>query len=499
MIEKSNFIKNKIIYKKSEKIQENNEEGDNTVNENIVLSNQNFKFKKEIEILIRLFYYQIELKQKKNVSSYLFDNNNKETVYLINKLWIEKFKNFYEYKELELILEQINISSTLFQDKNYINDFLIEEIISKLPKNYINKIMKKNKNGFGNKPTKYDYNKINDSKKEIYYLINNQIISYKIYELLNSLGYDISNLIKTDLYFIENNKLVLFFELYIKKTTEIGYISNENIFIPEFIICNKEKDISIRNLNNFFSNYYSKFKSNQNENPMQFNVNNTNIYCYKLNNSMEINDNQENNILDMENFGNIEENNDGSVSQQLMKYNNYEINESKKKEIELFDKIKKRIKISLLLYLFEKDIEKKIKNSINSMNGEEYKQFIVEDTGYLINFEWINNFKNMYLYDKIIEYFNNINSLERINVYEDKKIDDIFFSHKDEFLKNFNNEDLKKNEFNSLPKLLNLKLYKNISYCKNFYLINSDTYESLKKNLILNDKFDIYVKKINIL
>ena len=138
IIEKSNFIENKSIYKKSESIKENNEDDDNIVNENIVLYNQNFKFKKEIEILIRLYYYNIELKEKKKSVSYLLEND-KETVYLINKLWIEKFKHFYEYKELELILEQINDSSTLltlFQDKYYINDFLIEEIIKNSNKLY---------------------------------------------------------------------------------------------------------------------------------------------------------------------------------------------------------------------------------------------------------------------------------------------------------------------------------------------------------------------------
>ena len=38
---------------------------------------------------------------------------------------------------------------------------------------------------------------------------------------------------------------------------------------------------------------------------------------------------------------------------------------------------------------------------------------------------------------------------------------------------------LKKNDFYSLPKLLNLKIYNNVSYYKNFYLINSYICESI--------------------
>ena len=450
IIEKSNFIENKSIYRKSERIKENNEEDDNAVNENLVLSNQNFKFKKEIEILIRLYYYHKELKEKKNVSSYLFDNN-KETVYLINKLWIEKFKNFYEYKELELILEQINNSSTLFQDKFYIYDSLIEEIISKLPINYINKNIKKNKNEFDNKSIKYDYKKIDDNRREIKYLINNQIINYKIYELLISLGYDISNQIKNaDLYFIENNKLVLLFEFSnSKETTEIGYINNENIFIPEFIIYNNENDISTKALNNFLLNYFSKFKYNKSQNPIQFNYNNSNIYCYKLNNSMEIYDEQNNNAFDIFDYSNLEENKDISVNNKLIKYNNYKDNKLTKKDIDIFIIIKKRIKILIFIYLFEKDIEKKIKNSINSMNGEEYKKFIIEEVGFLINTDWMNNFKNIYLYDKIYDYLNKKNSLKIINDYKSETYN-IFLNYKTEFLANFNNHDLNKNKINSL-------------------------------------------------
>ena len=474
IIEKSSFIGDK----KSRKNIEINED----------LSNQNFKFKMEIEILIRLYYYQKELKEKKNSLSFLF-NDNKETVYLINKLWIENFENFYEYKKLKLILEQINDSSTLIQNKNYECDSLIEEIISKLPKDFINKIVEKNKNEFDNKPIKYDYNKINDNKREIQYLINNQIINYKIYKLLNSLGYIISNQIKaTDLYSIENNEIVLLCLFPNKEITEIGYINNENIFIPEFIIYNDENDISAIILNNFLLNYFSKFKLNINQKYIQFSYINSNIYCYKLNNSMKILEEHNNKVLDKFYYRNLDENEDISANKKIMKYNKYENNELQKKDLELFDKSKKSIKILIFIYLFEKDIEKKIKNSINSMNGEEYKKFIIEDIGYLINIDWMNNFKNIYLYDKIYDYLNKKNSLEIINDYK-SEIYNIFFTYKTEFYKIYNYHDLNKNEYKTFPKLSKNELYKNILYYKNFYLINQNIYGLLKKKFFLYDEY----------
>ena len=417
IIEKSSFIENKSIYKISERIKENKEKDENTFNyNNVVLSNQNFKFKKEIEILIRLYYYHKELKKQKKVSSYLLENN-KETVYLINKLWIEKFKNFYEYKELELILEQSNNSIAIYQDKYHIYDYLIEEIISKLPLNYINKISKKNKNEFDNKPIKYDYIKINYDRREIYYLINNQIINYKIYELLISLGYNISNQIKTDLYFIEDNKLLLLFQFPSKETTEIGYINNENIFIPEFIIYNNENDISTNILNEFFSKYYSKFKSNQYL--IQISCNNSKLYCYKLNNSMEINDNQYKNNLEIAS---------NKTKESLREYSNNEI----LKKIELSRFTQNQIKALVLYYFFYLELEKDVKNSNIEIKNSEC---------YLISKIWMNKFKEFYLYEKLV---NNIKKIiPKLNANINSEIiDKIIYDKLDiEYLKEVNEKE----------------------------------------------------------
>ena len=62
------------------------------------------KYKKHFEILIRLFLYYKERKNKENISFFFLLESNKESVFIINNNWIEKYKYFFEYKELEFYL-----------------------------------------------------------------------------------------------------------------------------------------------------------------------------------------------------------------------------------------------------------------------------------------------------------------------------------------------------------------------------------------------------------
>ena len=148
-----------------------------------------------------------------------------------------------------------------------------------------------------------------------------------------------------------------------------------------------------------------------------------------------------------------EEDEDSSFKQNIMNYNNFLNNESKEKEIE-FD-FKNKIEITLSLYAYEKIIGNIINYSKNLKNEEEYKNYIKEDKGYLINKIWMDKCKNIYLYDKICEYleYNNLNA----NIK-----DDLFIHYKKHI--NFNNNDLKNADFNVYPESLNLENYKNILF-----------------------------------
>ena len=157
----------------------------------------NIRFKKDLEILIRIFYFNKYLKEKDNTSFGGLNgektgetNKTGEVVYLINNSWMEEYKSFYEYKDFE---------NYLINKNEYPSGEAINKFINDLPIDYISKINKKN-NFDKNKAHKYDQNKHNG---KINYFYNNNIINAKIYDLFKESGYKIADsLIQLDLYFI---------------------------------------------------------------------------------------------------------------------------------------------------------------------------------------------------------------------------------------------------------------------------------------------------------
>ena len=61
----------------------------------------NNEIKNVLEILIRLFYFNKFLKEKDNLEFKTLKKENFHSVYLINNDWLEKYKSFYDYNELE--------------------------------------------------------------------------------------------------------------------------------------------------------------------------------------------------------------------------------------------------------------------------------------------------------------------------------------------------------------------------------------------------------------
>ena len=221
------------------------------------------KFKEDLEILIRLYYFYKNIKNKENTAFNELKEENKETVYLIDNSWLEKYKSSFAYNELENYLNKDENNKT---KNTFVSQELIQKIISNLPNNFINKIKKLEKNEKFN----YEYNKLNlKNKNDIRYLVNFQIINSKIYELLLNLNYELNDSIKkVDLYFIGQNKILLLFENKIDNP-QIGYINNENMFITEFLL-KKEKDyFSLTNLNKFFLNDFINLILNKEKNSTQ--------------------------------------------------------------------------------------------------------------------------------------------------------------------------------------------------------------------------------------
>ena len=88
------------------------------------------KYKKHFEILIRLFFYYKERKNKENISFSDLTESNKESVFIINNNWIEKYKYFFNYKDLEFYLEYMLKEGNINSNSN---EEAFQNIILNLP------------------------------------------------------------------------------------------------------------------------------------------------------------------------------------------------------------------------------------------------------------------------------------------------------------------------------------------------------------------------------
>ena len=165
----------------------------------------------------------------------------------------------------------------------------------------------------------------NINNKELKFLYNFQIINNIIYSKLISNGYMFQEYLNNyDCYFLGNKKIFLFLnpDITLKEinyVNEIGYINNENCFIPEYILEFYEKFNLYKSLNNFFSTFFNSIIIDINNNNYGLLKNNKSIigYCFKLNN---------NNVNNIEIYHKINLNNSSNIiEKELEKINEYEI------------------------------------------------------------------------------------------------------------------------------------------------------------------------------
>ena len=237
-----------IIFDKNDKLNTGNNNGiieknkiEQSSNSQEVNPNDAIKFKKDLEILIRIFYYNKYLREKENTALKNLIRENGEKVYLINNSWMDEYKSFFDYQYLEDYLK----------NKNGYSEEAIDNIMKEISMVYIDNINKKNN---------FDKSEIklcekNNFEGKIYYFCNNHIINTKIYDLLEESGYKIKDsLINLELFFIGFKKILLFFPN--KNDTnkykdEIGFINEKGVFIPEYIIGYTGNNISPEDLNDF--------------------------------------------------------------------------------------------------------------------------------------------------------------------------------------------------------------------------------------------------------
>ena len=461
------------------------------------------KYKKNIEILIRYYFYYKELKKKENDSFKEIVENKKETVYLINNKWIENYKTTFDYNILEKTLSEFEKRNNVFS----ISDENINKILTILPYEYFNKIVLLNKNIDKN----IDMIQSKTEKKNnriLKFLFDFQIINSQIYGLLIQLEYNCNISQKLDFYYLSHNKIFLKFPNEISKNCdEIGFINEQNIFIPEYILF-YENDIGIQNLNLFFKNNFfvnsnnkdfeiiddknkiigncyslSSFNENNenstNDNNSE-NINNKNQNEIQGNdniNTTDLTDNNNDNNLNIQNQSNNIKEEDAHQSQDNI--NNNEINSNEenslknqiKKEEE--GEIQSKIEIILLLHKFEEEINNKIKKS------SEIEEFNIEE-GFIIKKEIIDEFEKKHITEDIENYLKNQkltdNMIDIQYIYSN-------ISDKKKYLEKINEE----------INIINNDLYEHthvednnedIYFPKNFYIVNKNIFSKLNKDFI---------------
>ena len=391
----------------------------------------NIKFKDDIKILIRLFYNYRFLKEKDNKEFNLLVEDNSESIYLINNNWIEKYKSFFEYDDLKEYLKKLNKNDKLYSTSfDIISDEYIKNIISNLPEDYINKLKTKNKFEIKEKFDKYDTDIIkgirDDKKIEISYLIKNQIINQEIYTALINKGYGKSSQLKNcELYFIGEQKILLLNKISINKDKDvIGYINEENNFVPEYIL--DYNNIQLSQLNHFLQNSFKSFCSETTKECCNlYDVDNKSKIgkCYRVNKAL--NEDKANISNDLKKSKNI---------------TNVPLDKTQKD-------VQKYIELFFQIYLFYEKIKNQINQNLIKSKIEHY---------YIIKKKWMNKFFEYLEYNKFIEYINKGNIDDIINKYKNNNsqyIVEITNLLNNSYTKNLKAKIENKDEFNKINKV----------------------------------------------
>ena len=332
--------------------------------------------------------------------------NKIDYYYLINPVWLNKFKDIFNYSEIYEILKLLDKK---IKNINYINlNNYYDQIISEINEN----IVIRKKEFFGDI---FSAEKIKLNSYKLYNILyhkNCYIINSQIMNIIKSIFNDNEMNIKSKNIFFSKNSI---YEINEKKVI-IGNLNGELLFIPKYIIVYDSIEIfeSEKNslLENAIENYIKEFKCDLNNPYSQILKNNKgNIGKFIVlqkgihNTKEEFNNNQ--NLLNDTNYPNIYQINDLKINlnkKDSIKKKNY-INNSKennlekdKEIIELKDINEKNNNLMEQNKILEKEIDEE------KRRNKDYK---------LKENELINS--NMKLQKQIIDLEKSINKFEEIN------------------------------------------------------------------------------------
>ena len=470
IIEKSNFIKIKNIYKKSESIKENNEDDDNTVKN--MIDNQQLN-KRYIEFLLNIYLSRKNLENKAKQS---LINARIVKYSIIKKDLMNEILNYFQYNIFAELIEEYNTVNKINLneiDKN--KDIILNELANELlPNEYLINLSNKGK------VAQIKNRKKMNENKEIDYKDNIEIIDDKVKNLMVDL-FGIIYVEERKIIFrnqkiimnykLENNILIgdlknytfipeIMINFELKKPTEYyllmfrnkGYYSiinelkkNNNAFIRnenEIIRVkvhniNNHKNIQFSSIINYDNdkNENSEFyindniNDNQNDNQNIFNdIPNTLLFQqnelgYDLEGNILLDKEEVNkNILNNKNKNKFieEQNNKSTIFISTEGFREHYNKAHNQKELLLFSQ--NDIRALILYYFFYLGLEQDVKNSNTNIKTSEC---------YLINKNWMNEFKYFYSYEKLVKDIEKI--LQNLNVDKcSKNIDKIIYENLNE-------------------------------------------------------------------
>ena len=430
-LEQNEFEKSKLHLK--EKISELKDEENNIIGKIYLIDKNKYNnLSKYNENILLSLYNNYEIINKKMQNPFEKEESNVK-YYIINNNYIKKLKELFKYEDILPKLNQKIPFNEIIIQENYLLDRNI--IMNELSKDELFKIKKAE--------FKIDENNV------INYLTEFDIISKELKEYLEEYNLIQINQELIEIELIPGNNKIIIHSFNLNKNIAIILSQNyKNEFISEIIFVFNDSMKLINYLNKIIEKGFD-------------------------------------NVIQELNFTNKK----SQISEDKKEVcgNAYEIIPLiKKQEI----KIKEEILNMIHLYLFNRDINDKIKNIINKEKYEEYK-------GYLVNKDFIDKYKGYYLYNNIKKYLDNLdnvnNTEENIKIiYEKMKQEEFFknYINKDVLLlKDINIEQIK---INKKEISLNEKKY---FYFDEFIIVNEDIYNKiLKENIILNnDKIEYII------
>ena len=404
---------------------QNNSYGDNNITSKRIEYNINnkklFKEDKSLEqneLILKIFIYIYTYEKtlsKKNIF------NNEDKYYLINPNWLSEFKKYYSYEQLEKQLDSIIFLAEYSSIDLFINDY-IDKIPEEARPNYKPFSQKLKVKGFFNP----NLTSISGGAK-ISFIYKGIIFPKKIIDIINILDGDFIKMAKqknfhftgNNIYYINNKNIIygirknnaLFEPVYIFNyiSDEIKLKEQEVLFrcdIKDYITakkCNTQINYQpLKNGEDIIGYLYipsgenwarnkavhsaSSNKPKFNNNNIPISKTNTNDYNKK---EIENKNNVKSNELNKQNNNNQIKVSDQSINENKNK-ENQKMQDNTPNPINNIDEGKELLKAFIYIYYYEKTLKEK--NIFN--NNEKY---------YLINPDWLIQFKKIYSYNKFAQ------------------------------------------------------------------------------------------------